>query len=67
MTHGKAMKGLPSQLLLTTSSFALLALDVAPGGARVTEIRAVYSIGGGNIATLRAFEDAGRECAVFIA
>ncbi|MFF0811392.1 LacI family DNA-binding transcriptional regulator [Streptomyces albogriseolus] len=34
---------------------------------RDPEIRAVYSIGGGNIATLRAFEDAGRECAVFIA
>ncbi|MDT3727108.1 LacI family DNA-binding transcriptional regulator [Streptomyces sp. DSM 41972] len=34
---------------------------------RDPEIRAVYSIGGGNIATLRAFEDAGRECAVFVA
>ncbi|MFJ4681909.1 LacI family DNA-binding transcriptional regulator [Streptomyces sp. NPDC091377] len=30
-------------------------------------IRAVYSIGGGNDATLRAFADLGRECAVFIA
>ncbi|MBL1099718.1 LacI family DNA-binding transcriptional regulator [Streptomyces coffeae] len=35
--------------------------------ARDPEIRAVYSIGGGNIATLEAFEAAGRECAVFIA
>ncbi|MFJ3670024.1 LacI family DNA-binding transcriptional regulator [Streptomyces sp. NPDC090106] len=34
---------------------------------RDPEIRAVYSIGGGNIATLRAFEDAGRACAVFVA
>ncbi|MFE0514174.1 substrate-binding domain-containing protein, partial [Streptomyces sp. NPDC058964] len=34
---------------------------------RDPEIRAVYSIGGGNIATLRAFEDLGRECAVFVA
>lgn len=34
---------------------------------RDPEIRAVYSIGGGNVATLRAFEDLGRECAVFIA
>ncbi|MBO7940894.1 MULTISPECIES: LacI family DNA-binding transcriptional regulator [Streptomyces] len=34
---------------------------------RDPEIRAVYSIGGGNIATLRAFADAGRECAVFVA
>ncbi|MBV2354879.1 LacI family DNA-binding transcriptional regulator [Streptomyces sp. J2-1] len=31
------------------------------------EIRAVYSIGGGNIATLRAFAELGRECVVFIA
>jgi len=37
------------------------ALERDPG------IRAVYSIGGGNIATLRAFEDLGRECAVFVA
>ncbi|MER6977310.1 LacI family DNA-binding transcriptional regulator [Streptomyces carpinensis] len=37
------------------------ALERDPG------IRAVYSIGGGNIATLRAFEDLGRACAVFIA
>jgi len=34
---------------------------------RDPQIRAVYSIGGGNPATLRAFEDAGRECAVFVA
>ncbi|EGG46234.1 LacI family DNA-binding transcriptional regulator [Streptomyces griseoaurantiacus] len=35
--------------------------------ARDPEIRAVYSIGGGNVATLEAFEAAGRECAVFLA
>jgi LacI family transcriptional regulator len=34
---------------------------------RDPDIRAVYSIGGGNIATLRAFADLGRECAVFVA
>lgn len=34
---------------------------------RDAEIRAVYSIGGGNDATLRAFADLGRECAVFVA
>ncbi|MFJ6569039.1 LacI family DNA-binding transcriptional regulator [Streptomyces sp. NPDC091292] len=34
---------------------------------RDPDIRAVYSIGGGNDATLRAFEDAGRACAVFVA
>jgi len=34
---------------------------------RHPEIRAVYSIGGGNIATLEAFESTGPECAVFIA
>ncbi|MEW1718275.1 LacI family DNA-binding transcriptional regulator [Streptomyces sp. NPDC093109] len=34
---------------------------------RDPEIRAVYSIGGGNVATLAAFEALGRECAVFIA
>ncbi|MFF8926395.1 LacI family DNA-binding transcriptional regulator [Streptomyces longwoodensis] len=34
---------------------------------RDPEIRAVYSIGGGNIATLRAFADVGRACAVFVA
>ncbi|MFI5971980.1 LacI family DNA-binding transcriptional regulator [Streptomyces sp. NPDC051452] len=34
---------------------------------RDPEIRAVYSIGGGNDATLRAFADAGRDCAVFVA
>ncbi len=31
------------------------------------DIRAVYSIGGGNNATLRAFADLDRECAVFVA
>ncbi|MFF9087713.1 LacI family DNA-binding transcriptional regulator [Streptomyces sp. NPDC014991] len=34
---------------------------------RDPEIRAVYSIGGGNNATLRAFADLGRDCAVFVA
>ncbi|MEV6832967.1 LacI family DNA-binding transcriptional regulator [Streptomyces sp. NPDC051133] len=34
---------------------------------RDPQIRAVYSIGGGNVATLRAFADLGRECAVFVA
>ncbi|MEU3861648.1 LacI family DNA-binding transcriptional regulator [Streptomyces sp. NPDC028722] len=34
---------------------------------RDPEIRAVYSIGGGNDATLRAFADLGRDCAVFVA
>ncbi|MFD3581463.1 LacI family DNA-binding transcriptional regulator [Streptomyces sp. NPDC058683] len=34
---------------------------------RDPEIRAVYSIGGGNNATLRAFAELGRECDVFIA
>ncbi|AXG81706.1 LacI family DNA-binding transcriptional regulator [Streptomyces paludis] len=34
---------------------------------RDPEIRAVYSMGGGNAATLAAFEALGRECAVFIA
>ncbi|QNP69007.1 LacI family DNA-binding transcriptional regulator [Streptomyces roseirectus] len=34
---------------------------------RDPEIRAVYSIGGGNIATVQAFADLGRECAVFVA
>ncbi|MFE1913797.1 LacI family DNA-binding transcriptional regulator [Streptomyces anandii] len=34
---------------------------------RDPEIRAVYSIGGGNIATLKALAELGRECAVFIA
>lgn len=37
------------------------ALERDPG------ILAVYSIGGGNNATLRAFADLGRECAVFVA
>ncbi|MER6152089.1 LacI family DNA-binding transcriptional regulator [Streptomyces hirsutus] len=48
---------------LDTTQYELVreALDRDPG------LRAVYSIGGGNIATLRAFEDAGRECAVFVA
>lgn len=34
---------------------------------RDPDIRAVYSMGGGNIATLRAFEDLGRPCDVFVA
>ncbi len=34
---------------------------------RDPDIRAVYSIGGGNIATLKAFDDLGRDCAVFVA
>ncbi|MDL5205057.1 LacI family DNA-binding transcriptional regulator [Streptomyces sp. ALI-76-A] len=34
---------------------------------RDPDILAVYSIGGGNIATLRAFQDLGRECVVFVA
>jgi LacI family transcriptional regulator len=34
---------------------------------RDPEIRAVYSIGGGNNATLKAFADLGRDCAVFVA
>ncbi|CAL9617703.1 LacI family DNA-binding transcriptional regulator [Streptomyces sp. enrichment culture] len=34
---------------------------------RDPEIRAVYSIGGGNDATLRAFADLGRPCTVFVA
>ncbi|MEG3631179.1 LacI family DNA-binding transcriptional regulator [Streptomyces poriticola] len=34
---------------------------------RDPDIRAVYSIGGGNNATLRAFADLGRRCAVFVA
>lgn len=34
---------------------------------RDPDIRAVYSIGGGNVATLEAFEAMDRECAVFIA
>lgn len=34
---------------------------------RDPDIRAVYSIGGGNVATLEAFEAMGRSCAVFIA
>jgi LacI family transcriptional regulator len=36
-------------------------LDAEPG------VRAVYSIGGGNVATLEAFAEAGRLCAVFLA
>ncbi len=31
------------------------------------QIRAVYSIGGGNLATVDAFEELNRECSVFIA
>jgi LacI family transcriptional regulator len=48
---------------LDTTQYDLVraALDRDP------DIRAVYSIGGGNIATLRAFADAGRDCAVFVA
>ncbi|MGW4549369.1 LacI family DNA-binding transcriptional regulator [Streptomyces violaceorubidus] len=34
---------------------------------RDPEIRAVYSMGGGKIATLRAFADLGRPCEVFVA
>ncbi|MFG2680527.1 LacI family DNA-binding transcriptional regulator [Streptomyces sp. NPDC048392] len=34
---------------------------------RDPDIRAVYSIGGGNIAALRAFDDLGHPCAVFVA
>ncbi|MFJ2556344.1 MULTISPECIES: LacI family DNA-binding transcriptional regulator [unclassified Streptomyces] len=34
---------------------------------RDRDIRAVYSIGGGNAATVGAFEEMGRECAVFVA
>jgi LacI family transcriptional regulator len=45
----------------TQRALVLDALERDPG------IRAVYSIGGGNLATLEAFEAAGRECAVFIA
>jgi LacI family transcriptional regulator len=39
----------------------LAALAERPG------IRAVYSIGGGNVATVKAFEATGRECSVFVA
>lgn len=39
----------------------LAALDRDP------DVRAVYSIGGGNVATLEAFEATGRECVVFVA
>ena len=39
----------------------LAALDAHPG------IRAVYSIGGGNVATVEAFTARGRACAVFVA
>jgi len=40
---------------------------VATALADDPSIDAVYSIGGGNTATLRAFEQAGRECRVFVA
>ncbi|MCF6523736.1 LacI family DNA-binding transcriptional regulator [Streptomyces sp. JJ36] len=48
---------------LDASQYALVlaALERDP------EIRAVYSIGGGNAATLAAFAALGRECAVFVA
>ena len=45
----------------TIEQLVLDALDAHP------EIGAVYSIGGGNVATLRAFEQKGRRCRVFIA
>jgi LacI family transcriptional regulator len=45
----------------TVERLVLDALDNDP------EIGAVYSIGGGNMATLRAFEKRGRRCRVFIA
>jgi len=34
---------------------------------RDPEIRAVYSIGGGNVATVETFDQLGRECVVFVA
>lgn len=34
---------------------------------RDPEIRAVYSIGGGNVATVQTFDELGRECVVFVA
>lgn len=45
----------------TMRGLVLAALDAHPG------IRAVYSIGGGNIAILDAFDARRRECAVFVA
>ena len=48
-------------------------LDATIGGlvravlAADPDVRAVYSIGGGNQATVEAFEAAGRTCAVFVA
>ena len=45
----------------TIEQLVLDVLDAHP------EIGAVYSIGGGNVATLRAFEQKGRRCRVFIA
>jgi LacI family transcriptional regulator len=48
-------------------------LDATVGGlvrdalATDPDVRAVYSIGGGNLATVEAFEAAGRTCAVFVA
>jgi LacI family transcriptional regulator len=41
--------------------------DVAAALADDPSIRAVYSIGGGNVATVAAFHELGRPCAVFIA
>jgi len=46
---------------VTQRALVLAALERHP------DIRAVYSIGGGNVATLDAFESMGRPCAVFIA
>lgn len=43
-----------------TQGLVAAALNANPG------IRAVYSIGGGNEGAVSAFEQAGRECAVFI-
>ena len=48
-------------LLDTIEQLVLDALDAH------LEIGAMYSIGGGNVATLRAFEQKGRRCRVFIA
>ncbi|WP_219419789.1 LacI family DNA-binding transcriptional regulator [Pseudonocardia nigra] len=45
----------------TMRDLVLAALDAHPG------VRAVYSIGGGNVATLEAFDARGRECAAFVA
>ncbi|AIS01669.1 LacI family DNA-binding transcriptional regulator [Streptomyces glaucescens] len=60
---GRTLVGITEGHGLDATQYDLVraALDRHP------EIRAVYSIGGGNPATLRAFEDAGRDCAVFVA